>query len=159
MRRLMRNQWLKPAELKALQDKKLRALIKHSYRNVPYYHSLFEKAEIRPEDIQTVEDLKKIPITLKEDIRDLPLEEITAKNADLNKCQVHKTSGSTGIPFTVYYSWQLQMISYLLNFRNHLTNGAKITSRIVDLGTGWIPIDHLIQKFGIFKMISVKFLK
>ncbi|OYT25733.1 MAG: hypothetical protein B6U97_04965, partial [Candidatus Altiarchaeales archaeon ex4484_96] len=39
---LKKSQWWKPAQLEDLQNKKLRALIKHAYHNVPYYHQVFD---------------------------------------------------------------------------------------------------------------------
>ena len=78
MWRTVFNKPLTPDALLRLQNKKMRALITHSYAHVPYYHNLFRKVDLHPDDIQTVDDLPKIPITRKTDIRDLPAEDVLA---------------------------------------------------------------------------------
>ncbi|RLI39757.1 phenylacetate--CoA ligase family protein, partial [Candidatus Bathyarchaeota archaeon] len=57
--------WLKPSILRKMQNKRLRAIVKHAYSNVPFYHKKFEEAGIKPDDIKSVEDLNKIPLTTK----------------------------------------------------------------------------------------------
>ena len=63
--RLRKNQWLTTSELKEIQRKKLQRIIKHAYGNVNYYRRLFDSVGVKPEDIRTVDDLSKIPITTK----------------------------------------------------------------------------------------------
>ena len=58
LRRLMNNLRLSPAELEAVRDQKLQAMIGHAYENVPYYRSLFQSVGLLPEDIRTVKDLQ-----------------------------------------------------------------------------------------------------
>ena len=60
--KLEKLQWVSTEELKDLQGEKLRFLINHAYKNVPYYHTIFKKSGLKPEDIKTAEDLGKIPI-------------------------------------------------------------------------------------------------
>jgi len=85
---------------KRVQQKKLRRIIDHAYRNVPFYHDLFKKNNIRPEDIRGVDDLQKIPITRKKDIRDSPMAFIS-KSYNLSELKVIKTSGTTGEPVQI----------------------------------------------------------
>jgi phenylacetate-CoA ligase len=54
---LSRNQWLKPDELRKLQEKGLRAIIRHAYEKVPLYHSKLNSAGLKPGDIKTIGDL------------------------------------------------------------------------------------------------------
>jgi len=56
---LQRTQWKSPAELRELQEKRLRAIIFHAYYNIPFYHKKFKDAGMTPNDIKTIEDLKK----------------------------------------------------------------------------------------------------
>ena len=67
LRQLLQNRKLCSDELKTLRDRKLRAVIRHAYENVPYYRSLFNSAGLSPENIRMVEDLRHIPITTKDD--------------------------------------------------------------------------------------------
>ena len=70
--RMKKNQRLNSIEIRELQNKRLRALIKHSYDHVPYYRFLFKKARLHPDDIKTVDDIDKIPISKKTDMRGRP---------------------------------------------------------------------------------------
>lgn len=59
------------AELKQLQNKKLHSFItKHLYPFSPYYRRLLDENKINPDEIRTVEDLRRIPFTSKQDFRD-----------------------------------------------------------------------------------------
>ena len=113
---LNKTQWWKPRELEELQNKKLRTLIKHAYENVPYYHRLFKKLGLCPEDIKTKEDLQKVPILTKEDIRkNLP--DLLARNiSKLRFIEAH-SSGSTGEPLKYYVDKLAYSMGWAQTFR------------------------------------------
>lgn len=95
-------QWLTPGQIRELQDEKLRRLIRHAYRSVPYYRVRMQEAKLRPEDIRGQEDLHKLPMLSKDDVRrhlyfDMLQEGV--RHADILKVT---TSGSTGEPFVCY---------------------------------------------------------
>ena len=150
MIRLMRNQRLKPPELRELQNKKLRAIIKHSYNHVPYYHHLFKEAKIKPSDIKSIDDLNKIPISKKEHIVNLPLEKLIATNINLNNCMTLRTSGTTGNPLSLYWEIKARLTFFLQHYRWQLECGDKITNKHVVIGARWVPV-HPFQKIGIFE--------
>jgi phenylacetate-CoA ligase len=134
LRKLLHNRILSPADLKALQERKLRAVIRHAWQKVPYYHSLFRSAGLSPEDIRTVEDLQYVPITTKEELRAAGLESITAKGIDLSSCLALHTSGSTGKPFTVYLTRREARTRRLIEFRALLSTGFRPRDRLAVLG-------------------------
>lgn len=103
--KLLKNQWKSPEEIKLIQDEKLHRLIKHSYEKVPYYRQLFDSLGLKPEDIQSTEDLTKLPLFTKKTIKSSPLEQIIAKGVNVNKCRTAKTSGTTSMPLQVYFKW------------------------------------------------------
>jgi phenylacetate-CoA ligase len=140
--------------LKKLQNKRLRAIVKHSYENVPYYHDLFKEAKLTPDAIKTTEDLVKVPILSKNVLRSLPVEKITASNINLNRCVKLRTSGSTGIPVTVYRNKEANLEDILRHYRHLLKCGEKITTRQAVIGASWVHINRL-QKLGIFKTIVI----
>ncbi|WXG42478.1 MAG: phenylacetate--CoA ligase [Candidatus Freyarchaeum deiterrae] len=90
-------------EIKEVQSKRLRNMVKYCYDNVPFYNQKFKKAGIKPGDIKSVGDIAKIPLTLKTDLRDnypfkmfaKPLEEIV---------RLHASSGTSGSPTVVGYT-------------------------------------------------------
>jgi len=100
---LSRNQWLRPVELKKLQEKRLKAILRHVYENVPLYHKKFDSAGIKPNDIKTLEDLSKLPFTTKHEVRSGIPDESISKGYDLNKCVRASTSGTSGGPMPVFY--------------------------------------------------------
>ena len=61
-------QYLKPENIKNLQNKLLKNFIRSQIPYHPYYSNLFKKNNIRFSDIKTTDDLKKLPFTSKEDI-------------------------------------------------------------------------------------------
>ncbi len=54
--------------LRQIQIERLQATANRAYRHVPYYRDLFDKAGFLPEDIQTLEDLSRLPLTRREDL-------------------------------------------------------------------------------------------
>lgn len=99
---LKKTQWLKPEEIKKLQEKKLQKLINHAYYHVAYYRELFDKIKIKPSDIRTIEDLQKIPMLNKNDVRKNLYFDLMSDNYDKKKVLKVSTSGSTGEPFVCY---------------------------------------------------------
>jgi len=98
---LERTQWLKKEQILHLQQGRLRALLKHSYENVLYYHRLFKERGLTPSDIKTVEDLKKLPILKKTAIRTVP-QQLTAGNIPKREMIQCHTGGTTAQPLTFY---------------------------------------------------------
>ena len=127
---LRKNQYLPLPELRALQEKKLREIVKHAYENVVYYRNLFDKAGLKPDNINTLDDLCRIPITTKKDLQHVPQHELIAKGIDVNKCFVKYTSGSTGHPLKMFLSPEERDFQILLNLSILRENGLKLTDRV-----------------------------
>ncbi len=99
---LRKTQWLSPQQLRDLQDEKLRRLVRHAYRNVPYYRDQMKRAGVRPEDVRGQTDLHKLPLLAKDDVRAHLYFDILSENHDKNDVLKITTSGSTGEPFVCY---------------------------------------------------------
>ncbi len=102
LRFLLKSQYWTKDELESYQNKQLRKLIDHSYKYVKYYHDLFNKLGLKPDDIKTKEDLHKIPILTKEDIKREGLEKFTSTAFSKKKIDKISSSGSTGEPLQFY---------------------------------------------------------
>lgn len=142
LNKVMKQQWLKTSELEEIQQGMLRRIIKHAYENVPLYHQKFNSVGVKPDDIKTVDDFKKIPIITKQEFRDNFPDGVIAKGIDINKCWVSHTSGSTGIPLTVVYSEKEDDYEKAIALRPNLSCGQKITDR-------WAIItnpEHIVPK-------------
>lgn len=106
---LVKTQWYSHKKLKKLQKNKLRALIKHAFDNIPYYHKIFKKNGIHYSDIKEIEDIKKIPILTKSDIQE-NYEELISMAPENSEFISNSTSGSTGEP--LQFMMDLEMISW-----------------------------------------------
>jgi phenylacetate-CoA ligase len=99
---LRKTQWLAPSQMRDLQDEKLRRLVRHAYRNVPYYRMRMQELKLRPEDIRGQGDLHKLPFLTKDDVRKHLYFDILSENHNKKDLLKISTSGSTGEPFVVY---------------------------------------------------------
>ena len=102
LRRLRELQWRSPEELEARALRKLRPLLAHAYTHVPYYHDLFDRAGLRPDDIRAVSDLARLPRSGKAELRANFPARVVADNLTARRRIPASTSGSTGLPFTFY---------------------------------------------------------
>ena len=100
---LQESQWWSMEKLEEYQMQKLEKLLRHAYDNVPYYRRVFDERDLKPKDIQSLDDLRKLPFTTKEDIKKHGAD-FLAKNFDVNKLVPTRTGGSTGSPTDFYIS-------------------------------------------------------
>jgi phenylacetate-CoA ligase len=102
-RRLAELQWRAPEELEMRARSRLQALLEHAARHVPHYRDLFARAELDWQDIKSVADLARVPISTKRELRAGFPALTTAENIPESRRQRMMTSGSTGLPFEFYW--------------------------------------------------------
>lgn len=102
-RELKRSQWLSADAIRANQWRLVKALLVHSYDNVPFYRSRFEQLGMVPASILGWEDFEKLPPLTKDDIRG-QFSALTAANARRFRITPGRTGGSTGKPTHFCYS-------------------------------------------------------
>jgi phenylacetate-CoA ligase len=102
--RFARRRTWSPERVQALQNELVSQVAEHAYAKVPFYREWFDKAGISCGSIQSVEDLQRIPVVTKRDLRACPLEGRVAQGVDVARSGKVQTSGSTGIPTTVVFS-------------------------------------------------------
>lgn len=90
-------------EMNALQLKKLQKAVRYAYENSPFYTKMFDNAGIKPDDIKTLDDLRKIPFTVKTDLRDNYPFGLNAVPMD-KVARIHASSGTSGKPTVVTYT-------------------------------------------------------
>jgi len=91
------------AELTALQTQRLQQQVKRAYEKVSFYRHALEERGVHPEDIQALEDIERLPFTIKDDFRTtypyglfaVPLKEVV---------RLHASSGTTGKPVVAGYT-------------------------------------------------------
>jgi len=125
-------------DLKQLQLERLQSTIQRVYRNVPFYRRMFDRQGIDPDSFSSIEDIKKIPFTTKNDLREnypyglfaVPLREIV---------RIHTSSGTTEMPIVFGYT------------KGDLKIWSELVARV--LSAGGITKDDVIQiafNYGLF---------
>ncbi|MEG0784391.1 MAG: phenylacetate--CoA ligase [Christensenella sp.] len=90
-------------ELHEVQSKRLKNLVYRVYQNVPFYRNKMQELGICPEDIKGIEDIKYLPFTTKQDLRDsYPYGLFASPLSDI--IRIHASSGTTGKPTVVGYT-------------------------------------------------------
>lgn len=125
-------------DLEKLQVQRLRKLVEYVNNRVPLYQNAFTQAGVSPEDINSLDDLKRLPFTNKQDLRDeypfnnfaIPLEEVV---------RIHASSGTTGKPTVGGYS------------RKDLELWAEVMARTVtSCGVTSKDVAHNAYGYGLF---------
>ena len=88
-------------EVKKIQEKRIRTLMNKAYK-IPFYRERFDKAGVKPEDIKTAEDLAKLPILYKSELREWMRE--LDKDPKYASWYHDTTSGSSGEPLMILLS-------------------------------------------------------
>jgi phenylacetate-CoA ligase len=94
---------MKREELRKIQSIRLKRVVERVYHNTPFYRKKMQELDITPDDINSIDDIVKLPFTVKQDLRDnypfgllaVPMSEIV---------RLHASSGTTGKPIVVGYT-------------------------------------------------------
>ena len=125
-------------EIKETQLKKLQSTVKEAYENVPYYNKKYAELGIFPEDIETLEDIDKLPFTTKDDLREgYPFGMFAVPRKKI--IEVHSSSGTIGKPVISGYT------------RKDIDNWSELMAR--SLNIMGIDEDDIIQNthgYGLF---------
>jgi phenylacetate-CoA ligase len=128
------------SEIEAYQNEKLRSLVHYAYQNVPYYRERWQALRITPDDIRTREDLNKLPILTKEEIRKHADEFISEKTSRRELLARH-TSGTTGKGLHFYLTKEASAFQWAVWWRHRLRFGvAPGTWHASFLGQRVVPI-------------------
>ena len=152
-------------ELNRYRSWKLRELVKFAYNKSPFYRKYYEQCGIHPDQIQTEEDLKRLPLVEKEMLRHTdPLQVITVntKDGSLNEDDLmgEVTSGSTGEPLKIKRTWRDLYYIKANDIRAYQQTGFRFYHRQVVLKSSTTSVTgrHWFEKFGILRKywLSVK---
>ncbi|MDR1775631.1 MAG: phenylacetate--CoA ligase [Actinomycetes bacterium] len=126
------------AQLEAMQLEQLKVLVPHLYNTVPQYKAKLDAAKIDPHGIKVLSDLKYLPYTVKQDLRDaFPYKMFAAPMADI--IRLHASSGTTGsISVTGYTRYDIDTWSEC------------VARSIVAAGGEKDDIIHVAYGYGIF---------
>ncbi|MBF7096477.1 phenylacetate--CoA ligase family protein [Alkalibacter mobilis] len=129
---------LSRSELEKIQVEKLKDTVAHVYQNVEFFRNKMQNLNVRPEDVKTLDDLKKLPFSTKEDLRvNYPFGLFAVPE---NKVvRLHASSGTTGKPTVVGYT------------QKDIDNWSELIARIVTMAGA--TVDDKVQiafKYGLF---------
>ena len=124
--------------LRKLQGERLRKVVDHVYHNCIPYRERMQQAGVQPSDIQTIDDIVKLPFSSKQDLRDYyPWGLLSVPQSEIVK--IHASSGTTGKPIVMAYT------------RNDVANWAEAGTRC--LAAYGLTKDDVIQVsygYGLF---------
>lgn len=129
---LKRTECLSLAELEEVQAERLRKLVRHAYNNVPYYRRVFEERRLTPADIQTPDDLYKLPVLTKQAVRQFA-DDLRARNVSRHQYRIGHTGGSTGIPLKLLLDRSCILFDHVLIHRHWSWAGFRPGNRIAIL--------------------------
>ena len=91
------------AQLEEIQLERLKYTVQYCYDNVPFYKKKLDDAGVTPDQIKTLDDIRRIPPTTKADLRDnYPFGLFAVPMRDI--VRIHASSGTTGKPTVVGYT-------------------------------------------------------
>ena len=125
-------------ELLKLQGERVAAMVQRVYDSVPFYRKRLQEIGIEPGDITTIDDLKKLPFTTKQDLRDnYPFGLFTLPQTDV--VRLHASSGTTGKSTVVGYT------------RNDIQMWSEVVARSLTMaGVGTSDIIQVAYGYGLF---------
>jgi phenylacetate-CoA ligase len=98
---------------------------------VPFYHELFRDAGVSPTDVTGLDDLSKLPVVKKEELRAENPSRLVSSDFELSRLKIQRTSGSTGKPFQVYLNRSEDAWRKAIYMRANISCGQKMRDRWV----------------------------
>jgi phenylacetate-CoA ligase len=146
-----------PEVLRILQEEKLRKQTQYVYKKSKFYQRKFKEVGLVPEGIQSIEDLKKVPFTTKDELRgsqekDPPLGSHAAANMK-KIIRIHSSSGTTGNPSFIGITYRDQKVWTEITERSIYTWGIRPKDVIIHaigltLFVGGLPVKDAIEHLG-----------
>lgn len=92
------------SELKKIQLQKFKDLFEHAKRHSAFYKRFYKEAGVYDMEIRSFEDIQKLPMTDKSLLKAQKAQDLLTVPINSKNINIHSTSGSTGVPFKVYYN-------------------------------------------------------
>ena len=139
-------------KMRVLQGEKLKRIVAHAYNNSLFYKRKFDECGVRPEDITSIDDIVKLPFTVKHDLRDnYPFGMMAVPMSDI--IRIHASSGTTGKPIVVGYTekdlenWSEAVARCLTSFGLNSSDLIQIAYGY-GLFTGGLGLHYGVQRIG-----------
>lgn len=115
-----------------VQFKRLRRIVAHAYEHSSFYASHYDAHGFHPRDLKSCEDIQHIPIVRRGQIKGVPGETLVTR-PDIHGLHGHTTSGSSGMPMTIYFDKRDMTLWMYLWLRAYMLAGLKLTDTLVIL--------------------------
>ncbi len=112
-------------EIQAFQFAQLRMVVRHAYANVPFYRALYRGHGFHPSQLRSIRDLNRIPTITKSDLVLLEAKTVTDSRLDPHRLIRHSTSGTSGVPTTVYRTWAEERLLNAFRRRSEFAYGLR----------------------------------
>ena len=132
IKRVWNNQYVSKAQLMEMQLSKVKNILNHAYNETIFYKKKFDEAGFHPDQFCDLEDIKKIPILKKDEIK-TQVDTMVATNLPEMRAESVNTSGTTGIPMKFYRDTGTKDLITAFYFRTIKTYGCDIGTK-----TAWI---------------------
>lgn len=139
-------------KMRQLQGEKLRRIVRHAYDNSTFYRKRLDDHGVHPDDIKGIDDIVKLPFTVKQDLRDnYPFGMMAVPMPDI--IRLHASSGTTGKPIVVGYTkedidkWSESIARYLTAFGLGKSDMIQIAYGY-GMFTGGLGMHYGVQKIG-----------
>jgi len=116
------NEYLPETQLVDYQNNRLKLLVEHAYRTVPYYAEIMKEKKLKPEDIKTKQDLMRLPLLTREHIKENLHRLVSHKFRERDLLMGH-TSGTTGSPLEFYWDKNMCMVNNVADWRQKVWSG------------------------------------
>ncbi len=118
-------------------DASLRSVVRSAYRNVSRFRAALDAAGVSPEAVRTRADLRRLPMSSRNEYSECAASAYTRRNVDLSRCYKSSTTGTTGVVLNVYMSRSEAAYRKLVLF-NAMRKNIRLTLpfRIAEIGTG-----------------------
>lgn len=139
---------IRQEDLEQYQNKSLRKIVDYAY-TVPLYHEKYKKIGIHPRDIKSINDIKKLPVVTKEDIREFSPDGIISPHFNKKTAIMVSTGGSTGRSLPLYfdmYTVVKAMLGFVRAFREYGVDWRKTRmSLLIDLSENSFENTYFIK--------------
>lgn len=147
LHQFIENERLSESQLMDYQNERLKSLIEHAYRTVPYYAKIMNESKLKPSDIKTRQDLVKLPLLTREQIKE-NLPRLVSHEFKKSELLMGHTSGTTGSPLEFYWDRNMCLVNNVVEWRQKMWAGLNYGEKYaVLLGRMIVPPEQKTPPF------------
>ena len=138
-----------PEDIRQLQDRLLRSVVFHAYKNVPFYRKFWDKSGFDANNFRGIQDINHIPIITNSMVKESARQgELLELGVDTDKCTYLDSSGSSGSPLRVWKQPLEERLRRAIGLRIFFEHGFRWNYMTVQFQILPGP-SHFLQQFGI----------